>query len=209
MTNIAPPSKPTTKPCAPSATAWWASCTAAYVTTRATTNTTPGHTASRLPLDSYEPGMSSWALARPLGSRLRGRHRAEGNAERRILPLRWIPDQPAQQRGAELDRDLLGAAPAGGPQPAICAQRHSDVPERQHVRVAFVELAAGDSAVDHISHMLVDRRLRGADVGDLLLGEPLGDVRAFLEVDRGAIDVVRDVLQQPAGEVEDRLARGP
>src|SRR6202011_3674333 len=57
--------------------------------------------------------------------------------------------------------------------------------------------------------MLVDCRLRGTDVGDLLLGEPLGDVRAFLEVHRGAVYVVRDVLQQPAGEVEDRLARGP
>ena len=46
---------PTTKPCAPWATASSASCTAAYATTPATTNTPPGHTAPRPRLDTLRP----------------------------------------------------------------------------------------------------------------------------------------------------------
>ena len=51
-TSIAPPATPTTKPYAPLATASWASCTAAYATTAPTTNTPPGRTACRRPLDN-------------------------------------------------------------------------------------------------------------------------------------------------------------
>src|ERR1700694_4507128 len=54
-TTAATPNKATTKPCAPWATAWWASCTAAYATTRPTTNTPPGHT-GRPQLDNLRPG---------------------------------------------------------------------------------------------------------------------------------------------------------
>jgi hypothetical protein len=58
-TSTAPPATLTTKPYAPWATVWSASCTAAYATTRSTTNTPPGPTACQRQLDSYEPGMSS------------------------------------------------------------------------------------------------------------------------------------------------------
>ena len=43
------------------------------------------------------------------------------------------------------------------------------------MRVALVELAAGDPAVDRVAD--VDGGLGGPDIGDLLFGEPLGDVR--------------------------------
>src|SRR5262249_57605162 len=96
---------------------------------------------------------------------------------------------------------VVGGAKGGGEQAGIWRQGDTDVPERQHVRVALVELAVGDSAVDHVAHVLVDRRLGFANVGDLFFGEPLGDVRAFLEVHGSPVDVVGDVLQQPTGEV--------
>jgi len=51
-TSTAPPATPTTKPYAPSATASWASCTAAYATTRFTTNTPPGTTEPKPRLDN-------------------------------------------------------------------------------------------------------------------------------------------------------------
>ena len=55
-TNTAPPATCTTKPCAPSPTASWASCTAAYATTPSTANTPPGHIAkSPKPLDESGP----------------------------------------------------------------------------------------------------------------------------------------------------------
>ena len=49
------PKSPTTRPCAPWATASWAFCTAAYATTPDTTNTRPGHTAPQPRLDNLEP----------------------------------------------------------------------------------------------------------------------------------------------------------
>ncbi len=72
--------------------------------------------------------------------------------------------------------------------------------------VAVVELAAGDAAVDDVAHVLVDLGLLLTDVGDLFLGEPLGDVGPLLEVHRRPLEVAGDADQQPAGEVVDRLA---
>ena len=127
-------------------------------------------------------------------------------AQRFGLAHRFVADQPAQQCGAELDGDLLRGAPTVRPQPAVGAQRHPDVAQGEHVRVAVVELPAGDAAVDDVAHVLVDLRLLLPDVGDLLLGEPLGDVRALLEVHRRPLDVAGDADQEPPGEVVDGLA---
>ena len=73
------------------------------------------------------------------------------------------------------------------------------------MRIAVVELAAGDAAVDDIADMLVDGGFGRADIGDLLLGEPLRDVGALLEVDGRGLQVVGDAGEQPPGEVVDRL----
>src|SRR6478609_6431307 len=68
-TNTAPPATCTTKPYAPSPTASWASCTAAYAITPSTANTPPGHIAKTpKPLDELgswdvyttDPGASCW-----------------------------------------------------------------------------------------------------------------------------------------------------
>ena len=54
-TNIATPEISITKHYAPSPTVSSASSTAAYTTTRSTTNTKPGHTAHQQPLDNLNP----------------------------------------------------------------------------------------------------------------------------------------------------------
>src|SRR6201993_3115467 len=105
---------------------------------------------------------------------------------------RLVADQTAQQCGAELGGDLLGAAPSAWPQPAVGAKRHTDVSERQDVRVAVIEFAAGDAPVDQSVHVLVDLGFLLPDRDDLLLGEPLGDVGLLLEVHRRAFGVGGD-----------------
>ena len=67
MTSTAPPTTPTTKPYVPWPTASSASCTAAYATTPDTTNTPPGHTAPRSPLDTLRP-WDVYTAAAPMSS---------------------------------------------------------------------------------------------------------------------------------------------
>src|ERR1700691_2640328 len=102
---------------------------------------------------------------------------------------RLVADQTPQQRGAEFGGDLLGAAASARPKPAVGAQRHPDVAERQDVRVAFIELAAGNAAIDQPVHVLVDLSFLLTDRGDLVVGEPFGDVGLLLEVHRRAFGV--------------------
>jgi hypothetical protein len=129
--------------------------------------------------------------------------------ERRGLPDRLVADQTPQQRGAELGGDFLGGTPSARPQPAVAAQRHPDVAQGHHVRVAFVKLATGDPAVDEPVHVLVDLSLLLAHLGDLFGGEPFGDVGLFLEVDGRPLWVGRDAGQQAHGVLIERLARRP
>src|SRR6478752_10099045 len=129
------------------------------------------------------------------------------NAEWRLDTYRLVADQSAQQRGAELLGDFLCGAPALRPQPAVGAERHPDVTQCEHVRVAVVKLAAGDAAIDDVAHVLVDLGFLLADVGYLVLGEPFCDLGPLLEVHRRALDVAGDADQQPASEVVDGLAR--
>jgi hypothetical protein len=77
------------------------------------------------------------------------------------------------------------------------------------MRVALEELSAGDAPVDQPGQVLVDLGLLLADLGDLLVGEPLGDVGLLLEVDRGPLRVVGDIGQQPHRVLVERLACGP
>jgi hypothetical protein len=58
--NTAPPTTPTTKPCAPWETGSSASCTDAYATTPPTTNTMPGHTAKPLPATKLLDNLRTW-----------------------------------------------------------------------------------------------------------------------------------------------------
>ena len=61
-TSIEPPATPIIRPYGPSATASWASCTAAYATTAPTTNTPPGHTEPQPPLDN----LRTWDVYREI-----------------------------------------------------------------------------------------------------------------------------------------------
>ena len=136
-------------------------------------------------------------------------NKTELSPERGILADGLVTDQAPQQRGAELGGDFLGGAPPAGPQPSVAAQRHTDVAQRQDVRVALEELAAGDPAVDEAVHVVVDLSLFLADLGDLLGGEPLGDVGLLLEVHGGALRVTRDPGEQPDRVLVERFAGGP